>query len=174
MSVIFCNNSAFNLFNYSFLFLLCLPFAKFEIQFRVNWLNEFSSGASQQMTFSSPEYRWTTSLNKLDPSLCYVSSHFLFDSSVFSHWYFIVPLRDTRLTILTSKELRYKLLTFTIFIIQSQVGAIPVISRLFVLPYPPSLIARHVSWAPNDCLILATKRTWIGLKPEIVFVIPKM
>ena len=49
---------------------------------------------------------------------------------MFSHWYFIVPLRDTRLTILTSKELRYKLLTFTIFIIQSQVGAIPVFSRL--------------------------------------------
>ena len=49
---------------------------------------------------------------------------------MFSHWYFIVPLRDTRLTILTCKELRYKLLTFTIFIIQSQVGAIPVFSRL--------------------------------------------
>ena len=32
-----------------------------------------------------------------------------------------------RLTILTSKELRYNLLTFTIFIIQSQVGAIPVL-----------------------------------------------
>ena len=62
----------------------------------------------------------------------------------------------TRLTILTSKELRYRLLTFTIFIIQSQVGAIPVFSRLFVLPYPPSLIARHVSWATSDCLILAT------------------
>ena len=46
-----------------------------------------------------------------------------------SHRYFIVPLRDTRL--LTSKELRYNLLTFTIFIIQSQVGAIPVFSRLF-------------------------------------------
>ena len=45
---------------------------------------------------------------------------------MFLHWYFIVPLRDTRLTILTSNELRYNLLTFTIFIIQSQVGAIPV------------------------------------------------
>ena len=33
-----------------------------------------------------------------------------------------------RLTILTSKELRYNLLTFIIFIIQSQVGAIPVFS----------------------------------------------
>ena len=107
------------------------------------------SGASQQMTFSSPEYRWTTSLNKLDPSLCYVSSHFLFDSSVFSHWYFIVPLRDTRLTILTCKELRYKLLTFTIFIIQSQVGAIPVFSRLYYHP-PYSFFApqqeRKVTW----------------------------
>ena len=61
------------------------------------------------------------------PSL--ISSHFLFDSSVFSYWYFILPLRDTRLTILTSKELRYNLLTFTIFIIKSQVGAIPVFSR---------------------------------------------
>ena len=29
-----------------------------------------------------------------------------------------------------SKELRYILLTFTIFVIQSQVGAIPVFSRL--------------------------------------------
>ena len=34
------------------------------------------------------------------PSL---NSYLLFDSSVFSHWYFILPLRDTRLTILTSK-----------------------------------------------------------------------
>ena len=74
------------------------------------------------------------------PSLCYVSSHFLFDASVFLLWYFIVPLRDTRSTILTSKELRHKLLTFTIFIIQSQVGAIPVFSRLLVTLWPPSLI----------------------------------
>ena len=36
---------------------------------------------------------------------------------------------NTRLTILTSKELKYNLLTFIIFIIQSQVGAIPVFSR---------------------------------------------
>ena len=50
-----------------------------------------------------------------------------------SHRYFIVPLRDTRL--LTSKELRYNLLTFTIFIIQSQVGAIPVFSRLFHMQF---------------------------------------
>ena len=62
------------------------------------------------------------------PSL---NSYLLFDSSVFSHWYFILPLRDTRLTILTSKELIYNLLiyNFTFFIIQSQVGAIPVFSR---------------------------------------------
>ena len=49
--------------------------------------------------------RWTL------PSLHYLSSHFLFDSSVLSHWYFIVLLRDTRFTILMSKELRYNLLT---------------------------------------------------------------
>ena len=113
------------------------------------------SRASQQMTFSSPEYRWTTSLNKLDSafsSLCMpLSSHFLFDSSVFSHWYFIVPLRDMRLTILTCKELRCKSLTFTIFIIQSQVGAIPVFSRLCLYYHPPySFFApqqeRKVTW----------------------------
>ena len=46
-----------------------------------------------------------------------------------SHRYFIVPLRDTRLTILTRKELRCNLLTFTIFIIQSQIRAIPVFCR---------------------------------------------
>ena len=33
-----------------------------------------------------------------------------------------------RLTIVTGKELRYNLLTFTIFIIQSQIGAIPVMA----------------------------------------------
>ena len=43
-----------------------------------------------------------------------------------------------RLTILTGKELRHKLLTFTIFIIQSQVGAIPVFSRLSFSIAPPS------------------------------------
>ena len=36
---------------------------------------------------------------------------------------------ETQYTILTSKELRYHLLTFTIFIIQSQIGAIPVFNR---------------------------------------------
>ena len=53
------------------------------------------------------------------PSLRYVSSHFLFDSSVLSHWYFIVPLRNTRLTILTSKELRYNSLSLSLFILFS-------------------------------------------------------
>ena len=65
------------------------------------------------------------------PSPRYVSNHFLFDTSVFSlAWYFIAPLWDTRLTIASSKELRFNSLAFTIFIIQSQVGAIPVVSRL--------------------------------------------
>ena len=41
----------------------------------------------------------------------------------------MVSLRDARLTILMSKELRYNFLTFTILIIQLQVGAIPVFSR---------------------------------------------
>ena len=35
-----------------------------------------------------------------------------------------------RLTIVTGKELRYNLLTFTIFIIQSQIGAIPVMAAI--------------------------------------------
>ena len=48
-------------------------------------------------------------------------------SGIPKHLYFIVPLRYTRSTILTCKE--YNLGTFTIFIIQSQVGAIPVFSR---------------------------------------------
>ena len=96
---------------------------------RLNWLNEFS----QQMTFSSPECRRTTSLNKKGylPFATEVTISCLTHRCFHSHWYFVVPLRDTRLTILTSKELRYNLLTFTIFIIQSQVGAIPVFSRLF-------------------------------------------
>ena len=95
---------------------------------RLNWLNE----SSQQMTFSSPEYRWTTSLNKkgclLFATLVTISC--LTNRCFHSHWYFIVPLWDTLLTIPTSKELRYNLLTFAIFIIQSQVGVIPVFSRL--------------------------------------------
>ena len=102
---------------------------------RLNWLNEFS----QQMTFSSPECRWTTSLNKKGclPFATLVIISCLTHRCFHSHWYFIVLLWDTRLTILTSKELRYNLLTFTIFIIQSQGGAIPVFSRL----------SKHV-WAP--------------------------
>ena len=95
---------------------------------RLNWLNE----SSQQMTFSSPEYRWTTSLNKkgclLFATLVTISC--LTNRCFHSHWYFILPLWDTLLTIPTSKKLRYKLLTFAIFIIQSQVGVIPVFSRL--------------------------------------------
>ena len=43
-----------------------------------------------------------------------------------------VPLWDMQLTILMSKKLRYNLLTFIIFIIQSQVGAIPVFSHWYV------------------------------------------
>ena len=38
--------------------------------------------------------RWT---RKTQSSFRCVSSHFLFDTSVFSHWYFIVPPQGTRL-----------------------------------------------------------------------------
>ena len=93
---------------------------------RLNWLNEFCQRSlAADDFFERPRWtRWTLS------SLRYVSSHFLFDTSAFPHGYFIVPLRDTRLTILTGKELRYNLLTFTIFIIQ-------LFSRLSVFEPPP-------------------------------------
>ena len=48
-----------------------------------------------------------------------------------SHWYFTVPLRDTRVNNIHvhGVKINFNLLTFTIFIIQLQVGAIPVFSR---------------------------------------------
>ena len=67
--------------------------------------------------------RWT---RKTLPFLHNVSSHFLLTRRCFhSYWYFIVPLRDTWI------NNTHDLLTFTIFIIQSQIGALPVFSRLY-------------------------------------------
>ena len=99
------------------------------------------------MTFSSLEYRWTTSLSKKGclPFTTQVTISCLTHWCFHSHWYFIVPLRDTRLTILTSKDLRYNLLAFTTFIIQLQVGAIPVFSRQCL--HPQTTQVRSFNWS---------------------------
>ena len=47
-------------------------------------------------------------------------------------------------------ELRYNLLTFTVFIIQSQVGAIPVFSRLFESQYPAVVGAVTAEGKPQN------------------------
>ena len=72
--------------------------------------------------------RWT---RKTLPFLRNVSSHFLLTRRCFhSYWYFIVPLRDTWI------NNTHDSLTFTIFIIQSQIGALPVFSRLLWTEVP--------------------------------------
>ena len=88
-----------------------------------------------------------------------------------SHWYFIVPLRDTRLTILTSKELRYNLLTFSIFIIQLQVGAIHVFSRQCNRIEPPCLFCTLTLLKLALCShsdLARSKALWSFLKSSMV------
>ena len=65
------------------------------------------------------------------PSLRYGSNHFLFDTSVFSLALIFHCSALRHAVNDTHEELKYNLLTFTIFIIQSQVGAIPVFSRWY-------------------------------------------
>ena len=59
---------------------------------RLNWIISLVNETSQRMTLS-PEYRWTTLLNK--KGLLFVISSFT-HRYFHSNWYFIVPLRDTR------------------------------------------------------------------------------
>ena len=97
---------------------------------RLNWLNEFC-----RRSLSADEFFIAgISLNDLSkqerlPSLRYVSKHFLFDRSLFSFAMIFHRSASRHERDFTSKELRNILLTFTILIIQLQVGAIPVFSR---------------------------------------------
>ena len=88
------------------------------------------------------------------PSLRYESNHFLFHTSLFSlALIFHRSASRHGQTILTSKGLGYNFLTFTIFIIQSQVGAIPVFSRQFS------------KLTPSFCL--GCKTTGASMQPSI-------